>query len=188
MCNDNIKKENISYRNIEKNELNISLFDFFLRRQIVNKCYRKRNDTWVIEEDPFIDDWSLDDLNTLVKELNETLNSCGFVFGAFINNKLKGFTSCNKELIGKNKSYCDLTNIYVSEDVRNKGIGTTLFNEAIKFAKNNGAKKLYISAHSSFESQSFYRKLGCVEAKEYNKLHVQKEPFDCQLEFVIYKN
>lgn len=52
-------------------------------------------------------------------------------------------------------------------------------------AKENGAKKLYISSHSAIESQNFYKSLGCVEAKEYNKAHVENEPCDCQLEFVL---
>ena len=44
------------------------------------------------------------------------------------------------------------------------------------------AKKLYISAHSAVESQAFYKAMGCVEAEEYNAEHVEKEPYDCQLE------
>lgn len=45
-----------------------------------------------------------------------------------------------------------------------------------------GAQALYISAHSSVESQAFYKAMGCVEAKEYQAFHVEKEPCDCQLE------
>ncbi|MCC5464644.1 hypothetical protein [Pelosinus baikalensis] len=32
-----------------------------------------------------------------------------------------------------------------------------------------GARKIYISAHSSEESQAFYKVIGCVEAVEINK-------------------
>jgi hypothetical protein len=46
-----------------------------------------------------------------------------------------------------------------------------------------GAQKLYISAHSSQESQAFYKAMGCVEAMEYNKRLVSEEPCDCQLEY-----
>ena len=48
-----------------------------------------------------------------------------------------------------------------------------------------GAGKLYISAHSAVESQAFYKAMGCVEAKEINAAHAEKEPFDCQLEFSL---
>ena len=31
-----------------------------------------------------------------------------------------------------------------------------------EWAKQKGAKKLYISAHSAVESQAFYKSMGCV--------------------------
>lgn len=54
-----------------------------------------------------------------------------------------------------------------------------------QWAKDQGASKLYISAHSAAESQRFYESMGCVEAVEYNEEHVKKEPCDCQLEYVL---
>ena len=53
---------------------------------------------------------------------------------------------------------------------------------AKKWAKQKGAKKLYISAHSAVESQAFYKSMGCVEAEVYNQKHVEDEPYDCQLD------
>lgn len=48
-----------------------------------------------------------------------------------------------------------------------------------------GGQKLYISAHSAVESQAFYRKMGCVEAEEYDPAHTAAEPCDCQLEYLL---
>ena len=79
----------------------------------------------------------------------------------------------------------DLAHIYVSEEWRRSGIGTTLFAAAKRWAEGQGAKKLYISAHSAVESQVFYRKMGCVEAAQADPAHVEAEPFDCQLEYVL---
>ena len=80
-------------------------------------------------------------------------------------------------------SYLSLIHIlHVSEDMRGKGIGRTLFRSAMDWARERGAAKLYISGHSAVESQAFYRAMGCVEAREYNQSHVEKEPCDCQLE------
>jgi len=73
----------------------------------------------------------------------------------------------------------------VSEDMRRGGIGKALFLAAAEWARKQGAKKLYISAHSAVESQAFYRAMGCVEAAEYHQKHVEAEPFDCQLEYVL---
>jgi hypothetical protein len=52
-------------------------------------------------------------------------------------------------------------------------------------ARARGVKKLYISAHSSQETQAFYRAMGCVEALEYNQRLSAEEPCDCQLEFAL---
>ncbi|MCI9178870.1 MAG: GNAT family N-acetyltransferase [Lachnospiraceae bacterium] len=86
------------------------------------------------------------------------------------------------EIFGDEQRYCDLSSIHISEDMRNKGIGRTLFLAAKEWAKQKGAKKLYISAHSAVESQAFYQSMGCVEAEVYNQKHVENEPYDCQLE------
>jgi hypothetical protein len=46
-----------------------------------------------------------------------------------------------------------------------------------------GAEKLYISAHSSKESQAAYRALGCTPAEEVNEGLAAAEPFDVQMEY-----
>ncbi len=76
--------------------------------------------------------------------------------------------------MGSNLQYMDLSSIHVSQDVRGQGIGKTLFSIAKRFAQENNAKKLYISAHSAVETQAFYRAMGCKEATEYNAEHVKE--------------
>ena len=85
-------------------------------------------------------------------------------------------------LFGGDQGYLDLSSLHVSEDVRGRGIGTELFRRAAGWARQAGARKLYVSAHSAVETQAFYRAMGCVEAQEYDMRHVEREPFDCQLE------
>ncbi len=46
-----------------------------------------------------------------------------------------------------------------------------------------GLLKLYISAHSSKESQAAYRALGCTPAEEVNEGLAAAEPFDVQMEY-----
>ena len=66
------------------------------------------------------------------------------------------------------------------------GIGKKLFGICVEKAKTKGAKKLYISAHFSEETQSFYKKMGCVDAiyvgKDISEYHPGE---DRQLEFII---
>ena len=105
--------------------------------------------------------------------------------GAFLNGELKGFVSVENGFFGGENKYYDLSSLHVSADMRRKGIGKALFLLAADWAKTGGAKKLYISAHSAMESQAFYRAMGCAEAAEYNKKHVEAEPYDCQLEYAL---
>lgn len=172
----------VTYRNLNEDELCPELFKDFHRRQIVTKCRRRENGEWVIKDDPFVDDWTGADYNTLISCLKNTLATGGFVHAAFEDEALKGFVSVEPALFGGEQRYLDLSSIHVSEDMRSRGIGKKLFAAAEKWAKEHGARKLYISAHSAIESQAFYEKMGCVEAEVYHQGHVTAEPYDCQLE------
>jgi GNAT superfamily N-acetyltransferase len=81
--------------------------------------------------------------------------------------------------------YVQLVTFQVSEPFRGMGVGRKLFEKAAGAAKGHGAKKLYISAHSSKESQAAYKALGCVHAEEIIPWIADEEPFDVQLEFVL---
>lgn len=180
-----MERKMLTYRNLLENEICRQLFLNFIRHQVVAKCWRKHNGQWTVEDAPFIDEWTEVDYKELVLNLQKTVRSSGFVYAAFYNDQLKGFVSVESNLFGSAHQYLDLTNIYVSEDMRKCGIGKVLFNAAKVWAEAHSAKKLYISAHSAVESQEFYRSMGCIEATEYNQSHVEKEPFDCQLECVL---
>lgn len=173
------------YRDLTAGELCPALFAGFTRRQVVTKCWRREGDRWVIRDDPFIDDWSPADYETLAACLKNTLATGGFVHAAFLDGALKGFVSVESALFGGGNRYMDLSSIHVSQELRGRGIGSALFSAAGNWARSRGARKLYISAHSAVESQAFYRRMGCVEAQEYDPRHVEAEPFDCQLECEI---
>ena len=190
----------LQYRPLQEQELCRDLFQSFIRRQVVTKCWRKddgiskdngtskdnkTSSKWVIKDAPFIDDWTESDYQVLISCLKNTLRTGGFVYAAFLDGALKGFVSVEAGLFGGGQKYLDLSSIHVSADMRHKGVGKELFIAAKRWAKAQGAGKLYISAHSAVESQAFYRKMGCVEAEEYNEKHVEAEPFDCQLECIL---
>ncbi len=172
----------ICYRELNIDEIKTELFRDFIRRQIVTDCWRKENGKWVIRKDPFIDDWNRQEYEILVNCLKNTILTGGLVYGAFADGKLKGFVSVEGLPIGSRHQYMDLSSIHVSQDMRGQGIGRELFSIAKRFAKDRNIGKLYISAHSAVESQSFYKAMGCVEAEEYEPAHTAKEPYDCQLE------
>lgn len=175
----------MEYRELHTNELNRQLFEKFERHQKVTQCLRKINEKWIVKDVPFIDQWSEEDYKQLIECLKNTLKTDGIVYGAFSEDTLKGFVSVESEFLGQTHEYLDLSSLHVSEDMRGYGIGKRLFQMAAQWAKIHGAKKLYISAHSAVESQAFYKAMGCVEALEYNQKHVEEEPCDCQLEYIL---
>lgn len=175
----------ITYKMVSENEITRELFADFIRRQVVTDCWRKMDGKWCIKSDPFVDDWNEKDYEFLIQCLKNTVRTGGMVMGTFFDGRLKGFVSVEAKPFGSKGQYLDLTSIHISQDMRGRGIGRKLFLQAKAWAKEHGAQKLYISAHSAVESQAFYKAMGCVEAKEYQQSHVEQEPYDCQLECVV---
>lgn len=172
----------ILYRELCLEEITRELLSDFQRKQIVTQCWRKIDGEWLIKDIFFVDDWTELEYAELIDCLRKTILTNGLVIGAFLDGRLKGFASVESMLSGKYRQYIDLSSIYISQDMRRKGVGKELFRRAKAYAKKQGAEKLYISAHSAVESQAFYRAMGCVEAEEYSSEHVKQEPCDCQLE------
>jgi len=183
----------LTYKILTKNDLPNGVLSAFTRTQTVTRVWRKSNFTsdaeprWKIEETCFTDDWTHAQKHTAIPAyLRECITGCGFVAAAAAAGKIIGFASLDGTLmISPAAAYADLTLLHVSREYRNMGIGKKLFAMCAEKARVMGATKLYISAHSSVESQGFYRGIGCVDATDPSKLHADLEPFDCQLEFAI---
>ena len=121
----------------------------------------------------------------IARDVLQTIEQNGFAYGAFCEGKVVGYILVSTKFFGSSQQYIELLLYHVSEPYRRQGIGKELFHLACNRAKELGAKKLYISAHSSKESQAAYRKLGCMEALEINQAIAENEPFDVQLEFAL---
>lgn len=173
------------YRQLKENEINAGLLDGFIRRQKVTKCLRRENGAWIAKDAPFIDDWTQKDRERIAAELKNLAGRGGLVYAAYCGGKLAGFASVSPEPLGESGEYLELTNIHVTETMRGRGIGRALFYAAAEWAKARGAKKLYISAHSSVESQAFYCALGCTDAELYSPRHIKAEPCDRQMEYGV---
>ena len=176
---------NMEYKRVSEEMINMDLFRDFHRHQEVTKCLRKVSGEWVVIDNPFTEDWGEKEFEYLVKCLKNTVNKGGVVYGAFQDSRLVGFASAESSFFGSQNQYIELSCIHVTEELRGMGIGKQLFRLIAKWAKEHGGEKLYISSHFSVESQSFYKAMGCIEAEEYSAYHVEKEPCDCQLEYKI---
>lgn len=172
-------------RPLTPDELSPSLFSSFDRYQKVTRCQRKENGAWVLRDIAFVEQWDKNDYLHLTESLKETLRTGGEVIGAFQNGALVGFASVENKPFGSCGQYLQLSSLHVSYGLRGMGIGRLLFTKAAELARERGAKKLYISAHSAEETQAFYRAMGCREAEEYNRALHEREPCDCQLEYPL---
>ena len=116
----------IVYRPIEFSETGIGLFSSFERKQNVTDCWRKIEGKWRIVNAPFTDDWNENDYIVLTESLKNTVKAGGLVYGAFVDGRLKGFVSVDGAPFGKERQYADLMYLYVSRDMRGRGIGRRL--------------------------------------------------------------
>ena len=94
--------------------------------------------------------------------------------------KVIGFACLENDIF--NDGYLNLDIIQVSKPYRRLGIGKQLFMYIEKEAKKLKAKKLYISGHPNIDTQAFYKKMGCVLAKQINRALYDAEPLDIHLE------
>lgn len=164
---------------------NRSSLDTFVRHQVVTECWRKIDGQWVLQPIAFVEDWDLEKLRANAREILEGLG-CGLLgFGAFEDSRLVGFITLDTKPLGSRGQYRQVVAFQVSQEHRGRGLGRRLFARLCEEAQHLGTEKLYISAHSSRESQAAYHALGCVEAQEVISAIAQEEPFDVQMEYAL---
>ena len=74
----------IKYRALHAEEICRELFKDFIRHQVVTKCWRKENGSWIIKDAPFIDDWTEKDYQILISCVKNTIQSNGFVYACLL--------------------------------------------------------------------------------------------------------
>ena len=159
--------------------------DDFVRHQVVSECWRNVDGEWKLLPIAFTEDWGLDRRREKAADIFQRADKDLISFVAFQSDKVIGFITVNTRTMGSGKQYLQLESFQVSEPYRGQGIGKKLFAKACAAAKKMGAQKLYISAHSSKESQAAYSALGCVHALEIIPSISDEEPYDVQLEYAL---
>lgn len=161
------------------------LLSHFNRYQEVRRCWRKVDGAWVLKDSAFVEQWDEAEKARVAAVLRQGAEAGDSVLALYHEEKLKAFSRVEKPLFGSRKEYVNLDLLHVSHDCRRQGFGRMLFAESCGEARNFGAGKLYISAHSSEESQAFYRGTGCKEAAEINETLFKIEPFDVHMEYCL---
>lgn len=175
----------IEYKLLEMKDLTSELLKNFKRYQETKRVWFKKNNHYDMKEDYFIDEWNDEKKELVIQSLVECVQSGGAVIAAITHNELIGFACVESGFFGSKKEYLELSYIHVSNDYRKIGIGKKLLWLCCEIAKQMGAKKLYIAAHPSEETQHFYRNVGCTYASEINGKIYEKEPLDLQMELTL---
>ena len=176
----------IEYKELSLSDINKNLLDNFNRFQKVTKRWQKNTEGWVLIDCEYTDDWDKKRKDNKIKYFSDVINkNTGYIFGAYADNNLIGFSVLLNEKFGKNEQYIQLKYFHVSLEFRHQGIGKKLFKMTVKKAKETGIEKIYISANDSEETQKFYLGIGCKDAKEINPKMVEEEPYDRQMEYNI---
>ena len=139
---------------------------------------------WKLLPIAFTEDWELPRLREEAADILRAIDEGNPVIGAFDGAQVVGYARLGERL-GSRGQYIELVGYHVSAPYRRQGIGRWLFHAACDAARALGAEKLYISAHSSKESQAAYRALGCVPAEEADPVRMEKEPSDVQMEYIL---
>ena len=175
----------IRYEKLGKHNFHVNSLDDFIRHQQVQECWRLVDGHWKLVPIIFEENWTVDECREIAQDIALHMEKDQTAFGAFDGERLVGFLTLSHDLFGNTAKYLELVCFQVSAPYRGKGIGTILFQQACEEARHLGAEKLYISGHSSKESQAAYKALGCVHAKEVNQKLAEAEPFDVQMEYAL---
>ena len=171
------------YKRLDNTNFNGHSLDGFVRHQTVTECWRKINNDWKLVPNVYEENWSQAQCREMAEDVAHHINLDQTGFGAFDGKRIIGFATVSHCIFGAAARYVQLVCFQISEEYRRQGIGRKLFSLACEEARRLGADKLYISAHSSKESQAAYRALGCTPAEEINEELAAEEPFDVQMEY-----
>jgi len=180
-----INSSNIKIVRLKFDECTLEFFSNFNRYQEINRCWRKIDGNWILIDNKHIAQWDDNQKLNVINNLRHCIEQNGAVSGAFIDDKLIGFSSIPGDLFGTVYNYVQLKMLHVTFEYRGRGIGKLLFKKACGEAKEFGEEKLYISANAAEESIGFYKSVGCIETAELNHELYGQEPFDCHLEYCL---
>ena len=151
--------------------------------QFIGKAWREVDGTRQLAEINYQDPDFPEGYENHLEALKKTITSGGSALGAFEGGRLVGFCSVNPDIFGTKSKYVLLDQIFVSLEMRGKGVGKQLFLRSIEEARKFGAEKFYICAGSAEETIAYYRALGCVDAEEINSEFYEGDTRDMQLEY-----
>ena len=177
--------QNIEYKELTINDINIDLLKNFERFQEIKKSWRNVNGIWKLIDDEYTINMDKETKQKETKYFSNTIKKGGFVFGAYENKEIIGYSVLLNEKFGSREQYIELKLLHVSSEHRGKGIGKKLFSLCVAKTKEIGIERIYISSNSSEETIKFYIGIGCKDAVEINSEIAGEKKYDRQMEYKV---
>lgn len=158
------------------------------RSQHVTKAYIYRKGSLELRDvDWNIPSWPADgeddqNVRAIIEGSQRILDRGGTLFGAFDGETLVGFAIYRPNLSADTAQFAYL---YVSKNYRNQGIGSLLTKKVIDLAKEDGARRLYVSATPSAPTVDFYRSHGFEVTRELDQRLYEREPDDIHMDKIL---
>lgn len=125
--------------------------------------------------------WRPDAVEKETPALLDSFDRGGTFLGVFDAETLIGIGVLESARVGRGRDRMQLAYLYVSRPYRGRGVGTQLFDAAASFAREAGARELYVSATPTENTVDFYLNRGCVLAPEPDPRLLAAEPDDIHL-------
>lgn len=171
----------IQYKILTRSEL--IHFEDLDRTETIQKIYSHQEEKLILEEEHHdVPDWSPENKQERIQDLQAVFDRGATVFGAYAGSKLVGLAVLDHTPVQTGDQRLNLEGLWVSHGYRKRGIGRALFQQAAQEARERGARSLYVSATPSRNTVHFYQNLGCRFADPVDPTLFEKEPEDIHLE------
>lgn len=157
--------DNIILRVLKPSDIHPQMLQAFHHKQVISSKWIKKEDRYELMDTYEVREWDSGKRVWITQYLWQQMHRGGFVVGAFCDNRMVGFASLDGVLKGIPEKYANLTMLFVDDEWRRQGIGKALFEQICLCAGKMKADKIFISAIPSFDTISFYLKLGCTDAQ-----------------------
>jgi predicted N-acetyltransferase YhbS len=153
------------------------------RAEVMDKLYYHEGDELVLRpEHHDVQGWPAGEPERYGPILLDCFDRGGTFYGAFDGQSLIGAMVLENRFIGRDKDQLQLKFLHVSRCNRKAGLGSTLFDKALRRARELGARRLYVSATASENTVNFYLRRGCCVTNDVDAALYELEPEDIHLE------
>jgi predicted N-acetyltransferase YhbS len=153
------------------------------RREVIHRIFELRDGGLVPRAASFdLAGWPPGEPEDSLPWLEASFDRGARFVAVFDGDRIVGVAVVDTVLLGPQRDLVQLSFLHVGRDHRDRGLGTALFEEATRIARELGAHGLYVSATPSEHTVRFYQARGCRITAEPDPELFAREPEDVHFE------